>query len=231
VQHDEVIPLAPETVEAIRRAMLSPRPREVAASSRRSSYSLPAPGDPQTRQRDALIVSMLAYGGVRPGELRALRWSDVHEGAIHVQRGTNPNGTPKPTKGGERRQVRLLPALAADLREYRLAAGRPPEDSLVLGSSWTKTDWQCWRVDRWAPACRAVGLDPIPRPYDLRHSFASLLLASGQQPVYVARQLGHSFGVLLRTYAHLLDNEGRRLDADGEIETARSLLVRISQAA
>ena len=47
-------------------------------------------------------------------------------------------------------------------------------------------------VDRWAPACRAAGIDRVPRPYDLRHSFASLLLAEGHPPMYVAQQLGHS---------------------------------------
>lgn len=80
-----------------------------------------------------------------------------------------------------------------------------------------------WRVDRWAPACRTVGLDPVPRPYDLRHSFASLLLAEGRQPRWVADQLGHSLAVLLSTYAHLIDEyaEARSIDADAEIAKAR----------
>ena len=206
--------------------MLHPQPREVAANERRRRYELPAPGNPATNQRDALIVSLLAYSGLRPGELRALRWSDIGEGTINVQRACNPDGTIKRVKGGERRSVRLLAALAQDLREYRLVAGRPPERSLIIstdGKAWTKSEWQMWRVDRWAPACREVGLDPVPRPYDLRHIFASLLLAEGRQPTYVARQLGHSVAVLLRTYAHLIDEfEGReRVDAESEISAAR----------
>src|SRR5437763_16139788 len=82
-----------------------------------------------------------------------------------------------------------------------------------------------WRADRWAPACRGAGLDPVPRPYDLRHSFASLLLAEGKLPLYVARQLGHSLAVLISTYAHLIDEyEGReRIDAQAEIARARRL--------
>ena len=48
----------------------------------------------------------------------------------------------------------------------------------------------------------AAGLSPVPRPSDLRHGFASLLLAEGRRPVYVARKLGHSLAVLLETYAH-----------------------------
>ena len=29
-----------------------------------------------------------------------------------------------------------------------------------------KSNWQMRRVDRWAPACRAAGLDPVPRTYE-----------------------------------------------------------------
>jgi len=230
-QRDAVVPLAPVSVERIRSAMLNPQAREVAASARRGRYTLPAPGDPQTRQRDALIVSVLAYSGLRPGELRALRWEDVGESTLNVQRAANPDGTIKPLKAGHRRSVRLLAPLAQDLREYRLAAGRPTI-GLVLGEPWTKTDWQCWRVDRWAPAGREAGLDPLPRPYDLRHSFASLLLAEGRQPMAVAQQLGHSVAVLLSVYGHVLSEfeDRERIDAEAEIRAARSSSVPASAA-
>ena len=109
---DAVELLAPAAVEAIRRALLDPPPREVAASlpgqRPRRRYELPVPGTPQTRQRDALIVSLLAYAGLRPGELRALRLADVHEGTIHVQRAAAPDGNAKATKTSHTRSVRLL---------------------------------------------------------------------------------------------------------------------------
>jgi integrase len=144
-----------------------------------------------------------------------------------VQRAADRSGRVKSTKTTDRRTVRLLAALAQEIREFKLAAGRPPETALIVpgddGKGWTKTDWQCWRVDRWAHACKAAGLEPIPRPYDLRHSFASLLLAEGRPPMYVARQLGHSVVVLLRTYSHLIDEyaERERIDAEQEISAAR----------
>ena len=124
--------------------------------------------------------------------------------------------------------MRLLSAVGQDLREYRLAVGRPAERALILqtddGQAWSKSDWQMWRVDRWAPACLAAGLEAAPRPYDLRHSFASLLLAEGRQPLYVARQLGHSLAVLLTIYAHLIDEyaDAQNIDADAEIAKARA---------
>ena len=61
------------------------------------------------------------------------------------------------------------------------------------------------------------------RPYDLRHSFASLVLAEGGPPLYGARELGHSLPVLFSTYAHLIDEyaESEPIDAEAEIATAR----------
>jgi integrase len=228
---DAVQPLSPITVERIRAAMLNPAPREVVASShgqrRRRCYELPAPGTPQTWQRDALIVLILAYAGLRPGELRALPFGAVRENTILVQRGANPDGSSKPTKNRQHRTVRLLPALAHDFREYDLANGGASEEKLILldddGRPWDKNTWQMWRADRWVPACRAVRLDPVPRPYDLRHSFASLLLAEGRQPIWIAKQLGHSLAVFLSTYAHLIDEyeDRERIDADAEIADAR----------
>ena len=135
-QRDAVQPLAPATVETIRRALLDPPAREVAASRpgqrNRRRYEMAAPGTPQTRQRDALIVSLLAYAGVRPGELRAQRLGDAREKTLLVERAANPDGTIKATKNERRRAVRLLAPLAQDLREYRLAIGRPAEASLLL---------------------------------------------------------------------------------------------------
>ncbi|MGN6870276.1 MAG: tyrosine-type recombinase/integrase [Solirubrobacteraceae bacterium] len=230
-QRDAVQPLSPATVEAIRQAMLNPPDRDVAASApgqrTRRRYSLPAAGTPQTRRRDALIVSLLAYAGLRPGELRALRLGDVRDKTILVQRAANPDGSIKATKTEKHRPVRLLSPLAHDVREHQLAIGRPPARSLLLvdahGKAWDKTWWQNWRVDRWAPACRAAGLDPVPRPYDCRHSFASLLLAEGRQPIYCAQQLGHSLAVFLSTYAHLIAEyaESTAIDAEAEIASAR----------
>jgi integrase len=225
---DAVQPLAPATVERIRQMLVDPPPREVEASAsgqrKRRRYELPAVGTPRSRQLDALIVALLAYAGLRPGELRALRWGDVHENTIHVQRAANPDGSIKATKTEHSRAVRLLSPLAQDLREYRLIAGRPNAQSLVLsndrGAAWDKTAWQIWRVDRWAPACRAAGVEPVPRPYDLRHSFVSLLLAEPRQPVMVARQAGHSLPVLLSTYAHLIEEYADRDRVDPELEIA-----------
>ena len=186
-QRDRVRPLAPATVEAIRRVLLAPSASEVGAASsgqrHRGRYELPV-REPHACRRDALIVSLLGYAGLRPGELKALRWQDVRERTLLVERAATPDGRAKATKTSHARTVKLLGPLSTELREWRLACGRPPERELVVptraGAIWTKTDWQNWRSRHWTPACQRVGLDPAPRPYHLRHSFASLLLAEGR---------------------------------------------------
>jgi len=55
---------------------------------------------------------------------------------------------------------------------------------------------------------------PRLRWHDLRHTFASVLIAQGSNVLFVSRQLGHSTPtVTLDTYGHLFDREehGQRM--------------------
>ena len=65
------------------------------------------------------------------------------------------------------------------------------------------------------------------RPYDLRHSFASLLLHEGRSVIYVARQLGHDARLTLSTYGHVIDelDDAPRIDAEAAIAEARGMLA------
>ena len=48
---------------------------------------------------------------------------------------------------------------------------------------------------------------PTVAPYDLRHSFASLLIHEGRNPLLVAAAMGHSSGQLIwSTYGHLFED-------------------------
>jgi hypothetical protein len=64
---------------------------------------------------------------------------------------------------------------------------------------WSANAFEKWRRRRYAALLAAAGLHS-GRPYDLRHSFASLLLHEGRDVIYVARQLGHGAELTLRTY-------------------------------
>jgi len=70
------------------------------------------------------------------------------------------------------------------------------------------------------------------RPYDLRHSFASLLLHEGRSVIYVARQLGHDARLTLTRYGHVIDEleDQPRIEAETAIASAQ-LAVRKGGAA
>lgn len=179
----------------------------------------------QNRMRDATLVCVLAYAGLRPGEALALEWRHVRERTILVEQAV-ALGEVKETKTGQTRTVRLLAPLATDVAEWRLASGRPGPKSLVFpgprGMSWTDTAYRNWRRRVFAPAATAVGLDGSP-PYYLRHLFCSLLLAEGASVVEVARQAGHSPAMTLSTYGHVIEElEGiERRSAEAVIRATR----------
>jgi len=168
-----------------------------------------------------VFVLILAYAGLRPQETRALRWAHVGERTLTVH-------APKTRRHRQQpRSVRLLTPLAQDLREWRLASGRPNDSAPVIpapvaGGEWTEPGYERWIRRVWMPALEQLGLD-YQRPYDLRHSFASLLLHEGRSVIYVSRQLGHSGAVLMRTYGHVIEelDEAPRISAEDAIRAAR----------
>jgi integrase len=126
-------------------------------------------------------------------------------------------------------------ALAADLRTWRLACGRPADRELVFpgvdGRTVTREAWKSWTRRTWDAAWKAAGLSEAGRSarvYDLRHSYVSLLLAEGRTIHYVAAQAGHDPQLTLSTYGHLLAEyaEADRIDAEQEIVKARAALAR-----
>lgn len=91
---------------------------------------------------------------------------------------------------------------------------------------WGDDAWRYWRRRIFTPAANAAGIRSPLRPYDLRHSFVSLLVAERATVVEVARQAGHSPTMTLSTYAHLFDEAAGadRVSAEDQIRRARRLL-------
>ncbi len=157
--------------------------------------------------RDAALVSVLAYAGLRPGEALALTWGHVRERTILVEQAVS-YGEVKSTKTRATRSVRMLAPLKVELAELRIREARPLDERFVFpahdGRPWDEDDWANWRSRVFRAAVKEAGLIDV-RPYDLRHSFVSLLIAEGRSIVDVARQAGHSATMALDTYGHVFD--------------------------
>lgn len=176
-------------------------------------------------QRSAVIVRVLAHTGLRPGELRALRWGDLSSGLIRVERAASMSAI-GPTKTHQARSVRFRDEARTALLSWYMAQGQPSPDALIFdsdGALWSDSEWNAWQQRVFKPAVSRAGLKGVV-PYDLRHTFASRLIAEGRNPVEVAVQLGHSPIQTLKTYAHEFEQQRVGQPAAEESTDLRSIL-------
>jgi integrase len=200
----DVPPVAPVTVERMR----------VLMRARHKQHGV----------RDALIVELIAYEGLRPEEVLALKVDDVGE-VLRIRRKNVDGELLTYTKTRRKRSVPFTAtAVRQDIAEYQLATGIrrgllfPRED----GESWREHDYRNWRRRVYQPIAREAGL-PQPRPYDLRGSYVSLLAAAGYTLLEVSRRAGHSVDTCERYYAKIFDDvdPARRVDPEDAIRAAR----------
>ncbi len=157
--------------------------------------------------------------GMRPSELRGLRWTDLdlEGGSLQLQQTImRVNGfgrvTKPPKSAAGRRRIDLYGDVVAGLRRHKAAQN---EERLALGPLWKDhglvfpsqvgTPLEDKRIrEVFFRICDRAGV-PRVRPYDLRHSAASLMLALGYSAKIVAERLGHSnVSLTLSTSSHVL---------------------------
>jgi integrase len=189
----------------------------------------------KSRFEALFILAVLA--GPRPGELLGLKWSDLVlpeqpdvAGEARIRRAVSlVCGKPHlrdTTKTGKGRPVHLLPEAVQALRAHRI---RYLEERLRYAEIWNSA----WRVEarhedlvfpsmnggpmdrdnlaarHFKPLLKRAGLPDI-RLYDLRHTFATLWLESGEHPKILQEILGHSrISVTLDTYSHVIPHMQR----------------------
>ncbi len=150
--------------------------------------------------RDEPMIRTLADCGLRIGELFALQRTDLGDGMLRVT-GSAWEGrvVESSTEKNHNRDVPVPPGCMAVLRRM------PPRiDSKWLfpsprGMLWRYSNWQR-RV--WQPAIAEAGLNM--KPHEMRHSFVSLLRASGVDDADLAAITGHGVGTLIGRYTHPL---------------------------
>ena len=149
------------------------------------------------------LITFAALSGLRLGEVLALRDTDVdlEKGCVLVTRSAR-KGVEGRTKTRKRRRIYLCaPALKALRRQ--ILARRPNTHGLVFPSPRSDSVWNSdnFRADVFAKAVkRAAATAPPARRadferidfHDLRHTFASLMIAAGANPLQLAEALGHS---------------------------------------
>jgi integrase len=171
------------------------------------------------------LWSFWAWTGLRSGEVIGLRWGDVDSarGTVSVRRAVRL-GREKATKSAAgTRMVALLPAARVALGSVSDADPQAP----VFTNPRTDADWhEAKALNReFARACRKA---KVRRRYvyQLRHTFATWALSAGENPAWIAKQMGHkSVQVIFDHYAKWmgeLDNKaGSRMVGAVESKATR----------
>jgi integrase len=155
-------------------------------------------------QHDRALWATAMYGGLRRGELMALRVEDVDlaAGVIHVRRGWDPKEGEITTKSGKDRRVPIAVVLRDYLDEHLLNLGW--QKGLVFGVTaadpYTVTPLTYRATKAWKKA--KLGRITL---HECRHTFASLMIAAGVNAKALSTYMGHAnISITLDRYGHLM---------------------------
>jgi len=149
--------------------------------------------------------------GMRPNEMLALKWLhvDFDMRAITVREGRVQGFEGPPKTLSSYRDIDMLDPLYEVLRQHRLTT---PQDVTHV---FTNKHGNPLAVDNlrnkvWYPALQRAKLRKRTM-YQTRNTFASLMLSHGEDPLWVARMLGHTtLQMVYQHYGKFIRNRMRR---------------------
>jgi integrase len=162
--------------------------------------------DAETDLEYRMLYQLAIASGAREGELFGLKWTDVDwiNRQIHIRRTYNENEWYKPRSKTSIRNIDIGPSTMAALRQWKIAYPPNDFDLIFPNGSGNPLNHGNMLNRHFYPALKKAKLPHI-RFHDLRHTYASLLIAQGENIKYIQNQLGHASPVVtLTVYAHLM---------------------------
>lgn len=177
--------------------------------------------------RGAVLVA--AWSGLRQGEVLGLRKHRLNlighrDDRGHVQPASlyvaeqlqTLTGPPRLVAPKTKKSIRRvpIPAVLVDGLAAHLAAYPTDAEGFVFRNLNGNPVRRNHFGELWRRAVEDAGLPAGVRFHDLRHTYASLLIAAGESVTVVSKRLGHASAVeTLETYAHMWpDSDGRTVD-------------------
>ena len=149
------------------------------------------------------------WTGMRTSEIFGLRWDnvDLASGLVVVREAVVRGVQKDRTKTNVERTVNLnsraLVAIQRQ-REHTQVAGEHVFTDPRYRTAWV--DERAYRRSFWTPTLKILGVR-YRRPYNMRHTYATVMLMAGMNPAFCAKQLGHSVEMFHKTYAKWLDGD------------------------
>ena len=154
------------------------------------------------------MILFASATGLRPSEWIALEHRDIDREAriVYVRRAYRNGRLKCPKTDGSLRAAPLQAVALEAIDGLSLGHGSALVFPAPCGGY---LDLHNFRHRDWKPAQRALGIDPIRRVYDLRHTFATFALRAGISTFDLSRYMGASLTMIDRHYGHLA-RDGRQ---------------------
>jgi len=154
----------------------------------------------QQRILDALpdqgrnLIQFAFWTGLRTSELIALEWGDIDRvrNTVYVQRACVRGKLKFPKTRSGKREVMLLPKAIEALESQMACTFKKGKH--IFHNPETNKPWSSdvkIRYPLWTKALKAAGVR-YRNPYQTRHTYASMLLSAGENPAWIAKQMGHT---------------------------------------
>ncbi|MFJ7950382.1 tyrosine-type recombinase/integrase [Lysinibacillus sp. NPDC096418] len=166
------------------------------------------------------IIRTIAFTGIRRGEALALKWKnvDLSDGTITIEGTRDRNGHRTPKTKNSYRTIAIDDPLIKILKKYRLwcleilleDGEQLQKDDYVFISSQTREPYADNSLF-YAFKRLSEKMGTTVKPHTLRHTHASILLYSGEDVATVAERLGNTPKVIWETYAHVIEDDKKKV--------------------
>lgn len=158
-------------------------------------------------ERLLTYLHLAFYTGARPNEILALRWEDITDKKISINKTLTRSGVNSP-KSGKSREIYLLKPLADYLKTIK--RGEPSEN--IVGLTYHTM------INKFKKLIQSVGAKGTP--HITRHTFISMLINAKKNPLLVQFMVGHSdLSMIENVYSHFIESE----DDKKELEDALAI--------
>ena len=158
------------------------------------------------------LFALAFFTGMRTGELIGLKWEDINFETMEltIQRTIGRGRISTPKTVSSIRTIEILEILQPYLRNQHKLTGKENTFVFLNENNTHYFDSNKIRDYTWRRTLKEAGVD-YRTIYNTRHTFASMMIANGEDILWVSHMLGHSHSEMtLRKYAKYIKNDKKK---------------------
>jgi integrase len=151
------------------------------------------------------------FTGLRTGEIDGLHWDkvDLDKKQIYIDQSLVKGEMTDAKTDGSNRVIKLTDRVVSALK-VQMQVTKNKSEFVFCKANGKQFNYHTISRVIWEPMLRRLNLK-YRNPYQTRHTFATLLLAAGESPEWIAQQMGHSTTTMLfRVYSRYVPNLTRQ---------------------